>query len=112
MVIDSHAHIIVPEILREAKPAETWRPRVLWEEGRQFIEYGPKRIGSATREFVAIDRILAEMEASGVDAALLCPWVSLVRYDADPQQSLSACRVQNEALASLASRRRATSRRS
>ncbi|HEY5902338.1 MAG TPA: amidohydrolase family protein [Anaerolineales bacterium] len=102
MVIDSHAHIIVPEILREANPAEAWRPRVVWEDGRQLVEYGPKRIGSATREFVAISQILAEMESSGVDAALLCPWVSLVRYDADGQESLSACRVQNDALAGLA----------
>jgi aminocarboxymuconate-semialdehyde decarboxylase len=101
MIVDTHAHIIVSEILREANPAEEWRPRVVWENGKQFIEYGPKRIGSATREFVSPEKILAEMATSGVDAVLLCPWVTLVRYEAKPEESLGSCRVQNEALIAL-----------
>jgi aminocarboxymuconate-semialdehyde decarboxylase len=101
MIIDTHAHIIVPEILREAAPAEEWRPRVVWDNGRQFVEYGPKRIGSALREFVSPEKILDEMNKSGVDAVLLCPWVSLVRYEATPEESLSACQVQNDALSLL-----------
>jgi len=102
MIIDTHAHIIVPEILRDAKPNEEWRPRVVWENGKQFVEYGPKRIGSALREFVSIETILGEMKKSGVDGVLLCPWVSLVRYEAKPEESLDACQVQNDALISLA----------
>ena len=82
MIIDSHAHIIVPEITRAAAPAEAWRPQVTWDNGKQFVEYAGKRIGSATREFVQPDKILAEMDRCGVDGVLLCPWVSLVRYDA------------------------------
>ncbi len=101
MIIDTHAHIIVPEILRDAKPDEEWRPRVVWENGKQFIEYGSKRIGSALREFVSPEAILGEIKKSGVDAVLLCPWVSLVRYEATPAESLDACRVQNDALSSL-----------
>lgn len=101
MIIDTHAHIIVPEILRSANPAEEWRPRVVWENGRQFVEYGPKRIGSALREFVMPENILNEMEKSRVDAVLLCPWVSLVRYEAAPAESLDACQVQNDALSLL-----------
>jgi aminocarboxymuconate-semialdehyde decarboxylase len=101
MIVDTHAHIIVSEILREANPAEEWRPRVVWENGKQFVEYRPKRIGSATREFVSPEKILAEMTTSGVDAVLLCPWVSLVRYGAKPEESLSSCRVQNDALVTL-----------
>jgi len=101
MIVDTHAHIIVPEILRDAKPGEEWRPRVVWENGKQFVEYGPKRIGSALREFVSIEKILIEMNKSGVDSVLLCPWVSLVRYEAKPQESLDACQVQNDALLSL-----------
>lgn len=104
MIIDTHAHIIVPEILRDANPEETWRPRVVREHGKQFVEYGPKRIGSALREFVSPDRILEEMKKSGVDAVLLCPWVSLVRYEAKAEESLDACQIQNDALASLAAR--------
>jgi aminocarboxymuconate-semialdehyde decarboxylase len=104
MIIDSHAHIIVPEILIEAAPTEEWRPLVVWENGRQFVLYNGKRIGSATREFVFPDKILNEMDRSGVDAVLLCPWVSLVRYDAKAEESLAACRVQNDALAALSER--------
>ncbi len=102
MIIDSHAHIIVPEILREAAPAEAWRPRVKWENGAQVVEYNGKRIGSAKREFVSIDKILIEMDRAGVEAVLLCPWVSLVRYEVGAEESLAACQVQNDALASLA----------
>lgn len=102
MIIDMHAHIIVPEILREAKPSEGWRPRVVWENGKQFVEYGPKRIGSARREFVTPERILEEVRKSGVDVVLLCPWVSLVRYEASPEESLDACQIQNDSLCSLA----------
>jgi aminocarboxymuconate-semialdehyde decarboxylase len=101
MIIDSHAHIIVHEILRDAKPDEAWRPRVVWENGKQFVEYGPKRIGSATREFVSPEAILNEIKKSGVDAVLLCPWVSLVRYEAKAEESLDACQIQNDALSSL-----------
>ncbi len=101
MIIDTHVHIIVPEILREAMPSEEWRPRVMWENGRQFIEYSGKRISSATREFVLPEKILTEMDQSGVDAVLLCPWVSLIRYEATPEESLAACQVQNDALAVL-----------
>ena len=103
-IIDTHAHIIVPEILRDAKPAEAWRPRVLWDasQGKQFVEYGPRRIGSATREFVSPEKILDELAKSGVDAVLLCPWVSLVRYEALAEESLDACQTQNDALCSLA----------
>lgn len=101
MIVDTHAHIIVPEILRDAKPAEGWRPRVVWENGKQFVEYGPKRIGSALREFVSPEKILDEINKSGADAVLLCPWVSLVRYGGTPEESLDACQIQNEALSSL-----------
>src|SRR5574341_94426 len=102
MAVDTHAHIIVHEILREAAPTEEWRPRVSWENEKQFIEYNGKHIGSATREFVNVERILDEMDKSHVDAVLLCPWVSLVRYEAKPEESLAACQVQNDALAQLA----------
>ena len=104
MIVDSHAHIIVPEILLEAAPAAEWRPRVVWEDGKQYVLYNGKRIGSATREFVFPDKILVEMDRSGVDAVLLCPWVSLARYAAAAEESLAACQVQNDALAALSKR--------
>ena len=101
MVIDVHAHIILPEILREAAPAEEWRPRVMWESRRQIIEYGEKRIASATREFVSAEKILEEMARVGVNTVVLCPWVSLLRNDAPAAEALAICQIQNDALAAL-----------
>lgn len=102
-IVDSHAHVIVPQILREAAPAEAWRPRVYREKGQQIVEFGGKQIKSAVREFVDVKKILAEQEMAGVDRILLCPWVSLLRYDASAEDGLRICRLYNDALARLAS---------
>jgi aminocarboxymuconate-semialdehyde decarboxylase len=103
-VIDTHAHIIVSEILRDAAPGEQWRPRVFWQEGREVVELGGRRIMSAIYEFVDIEAILEAQAAAGVDMVVLCPWASLLRYDAPPDEGLRASRIQNEALARLAQR--------
>ena len=100
--IDTHAHIVVPELLREAAPDETWRPRIFREEGRQIVEYAGKQIKSAIYEFVRIDSILEAQSAASVDRIVLCPWVSLLRYEANPDEGLRISRIQNEALAKLA----------
>ena len=102
MIIDAHAHIIVPEILRDAAPDETWRPAVLWEDGVQVIDFMGKPIKSALREFVRIEAILDEMSAAAVDRVLLCPWVSIVKYDADPEEGQKISAIQNEALLTIA----------
>lgn len=99
MNIDIHAHIIVPEITRAAAPAETWRPDVQWEDGKQFVEFNGRRISSALREFVDIETILAEQDKAGVDKLVLTPWSSLFRYDTSLDDSLAANRIQNDALA-------------
>jgi len=41
------------------------------------------------------------MDRAGVDAVLLCPWVSLTRYDAPATEALSTCRTINDALAAI-----------
>ena len=102
MKIDIHAHIIVPEIRRDIAPDETWRPKVWWENGRQFVEFGGKRLSSALREFTDIETILAEQDKAGVDVLVLTPWSSLFRYDADLEASIQANHIQNDALARLA----------
>ncbi|MCB0153303.1 MAG: amidohydrolase [Anaerolineae bacterium] len=101
MNIDIHAHIIVPEITRAATPAESWRPNVGWDNGRQFVEFGGKRLGSALREFVDMEAMLAEQDKAGVDKLLLSPWSSLFRYEADLDDSVQANRIQNDALAAI-----------
>ncbi len=101
MIIDIHAHIIVPEITRDAAPADEWRPKVSRENGKQFVEFGGKRLSSPVREFVDIETILAEQDKAGVDVVVLTPWSSLFRYDADLETSLQANRIQNDALAKI-----------
>jgi aminocarboxymuconate-semialdehyde decarboxylase len=102
VIIDTHAHIIVPEITRQFAPSEDWRPAVFYDDSLQVVDYKGKRIKSAVRPFVHIEEILAEQESAGVDRVLLCPWVTLLRYEVDPQESLRSARVQNQALAHLA----------
>jgi aminocarboxymuconate-semialdehyde decarboxylase len=100
MTIDVHAHVIVPEITREADSGEAWRPHVFRDDaGTQVVEMGGKEIRSAIAEFVNIDDILATQEEAGVERVLLCPWVPLLYYDADPGDGLARARIQNEALA-------------
>lgn len=102
MIIDAHAHIIVSEITRAAAPAEGWRPDVFWKDKRQVVDFNGKQITSAVDEFVHIEAILEAQQAAGVDHVVLCPWVSILRYEADPAEGLRASRIQNEALSRLA----------
>jgi aminocarboxymuconate-semialdehyde decarboxylase len=102
MTFDVHAHVIVPEITREAGEAEAWRPHVFRDdEGAQVVERGGKQIRAAVAEFVDIEGILAAQDEAGVDRVLLCPWVPLLYYDAHPDEGLRRARIQNEALAGL-----------
>jgi aminocarboxymuconate-semialdehyde decarboxylase len=101
MRIDAHAHVIVPELLRDAAPGEAWRPRVWWEDAVQFVELGGRTIRTAVREFVDVDRIVAEQDAAGIDHVVLCPWVNLLGYDAEPAEALERARLQNGGLAAL-----------
>ena len=98
MTFDIHAHVIVPEITGE----EAWRPKV-WRDdaGEQVVELGGRQIRAAVQEFVDIDRILAAQDEAGVHKVLLCPWVPLLYYDADPEDGLTRARIQNEALSGL-----------
>jgi phosphotriesterase-related protein len=101
MRIDAHAHVIVPEALRDAAPGEAWRPRVFWERGAQVVELDGRAIRSARQDFVDADAILAAQDAAGIDRVVLCPWVALLGYDVEPEDGLERCRVQNAGLAGL-----------
>src|SRR5579864_8222247 len=101
MAIDVHAHVVVPEVLRDAAPAEAWRPVLRRIDGRRVIEFWGRRIGSMVNEFVELDRILATQERAGIDHVVLCPWVPLLSYDVDPDEGLRRCRLQNQGLARM-----------
>ena len=108
MIVDVHAHIIVPEITRAsgreagrvpADPPDAWRPAVRRDGGAQVVEFGGRSIRSAVGEFVHVERMLQEAAAQGVERLVLSPWVNLLPYDLDPPAARRACRVQNDALA-------------
>jgi aminocarboxymuconate-semialdehyde decarboxylase len=101
MATDFHAHVIVPEITRDAAPSEDWRPRIYREDGAQVVELGGRPIRSAVGEFVDVDRIIEAQEGAGIARTVLCPWVPLLFYEAEPDEGLRRCRIQNDALAAL-----------
>lgn len=82
MVVDAHAHVIVPGLGAD----------VSWRDGVQVIEFGGREIRSAVREFVDVGRILEEQDRAGVDLVVLCPWVNLLGRETERQ---------NEALAGM-----------
>jgi aminocarboxymuconate-semialdehyde decarboxylase len=98
VTFDVHAHVVVPEITGD----EPWRPRVYRDgSGAQVVEMEGRQIRAAVAEFVDIDGILAAQDEAGVNRVLLCPWVPLLYYDADPDEGLRRARIQNDALAGL-----------
>ncbi|MDQ5833895.1 MAG: amidohydrolase, partial [Actinomycetota bacterium] len=56
----------------------------------------------AVEEFVDVDLIVARQEEAGLEHTVLSPWVPLLFYDVEPAEGLRRCRIQNEALATLA----------
>ena len=105
MIVDVHAHVVVPKILRDAGGGESWGPRVWREDGAQLVELDGRVIRSAVDEFVDLGAILAREAERGIDAVLLCPWVPLLSAAVDPSTALERCRIQNEALAAMTAAR-------
>jgi aminocarboxymuconate-semialdehyde decarboxylase len=101
MTIDTHAHIIVSQITRQAAPEEEWRPEVSWQGEQQVVDYGGRQVRSAVREFVDPEKIIAEQDIAGVERIVLCPWVNLLRYDVPAEEGLRIARLQNQALCEL-----------
>jgi len=101
MTVDLHAHVIVPELTRDAEPSEGWRPNVYRDHGHQVVELEGRAIRSAVEEFVDVDAIVARQEEAGIRRTVLCPWVPLLPYEVEPDEGLRRCRIQNEGLARL-----------
>lgn len=101
MTVDVHAHVIVPEMLRDAGGRESWRPAVRTDGGVQVVGFGGREIRSAVHEFVDADRIVAAQARAGIDHTVLSPWVPLLFSELPAEEALSRCRIQNEGLATL-----------
>ena len=83
MIVDCHAHVVVPGLGAEVERRGSVH----------VVSYGGREIRSALREFQDVDRILEEQDRAGVDIIVLCPWVNLCGVEVERQ---------NEALAALA----------
>jgi aminocarboxymuconate-semialdehyde decarboxylase len=102
--------VIVPEMLAEPVP-ERWRPQLRREDGRQVVSFRGQELRSLVREACDVERMLAEADEQGVDHLLLSPWIQLVPAGLRPgelAEAVTACRVQNEALARAAAHPRVT----
>lgn len=86
MVVDAHAHVIVPGLGAEVER----------HGDRQVVRHGGREIHSAVREFCDLGRILEEQDRAGVDVVVLAPWVNLCGVEVERQ---------NEALASYVGER-------
>jgi aminocarboxymuconate-semialdehyde decarboxylase len=86
VVVDVHAHVIVPGLGAE----------VSWDERGQVVRYGGREVRAARREFSDLGRILEEQDRAGVDVVVLAPWVNLCGVEVERQ---------NEALADLVGER-------
>jgi aminocarboxymuconate-semialdehyde decarboxylase len=86
MIVDAHAHVIVPGLGADVE----------WTAGAQIVRHGGREIRSALREFSDVARIVEEQDRSGVDVVVLAPWVNLCGVEVERQ---------NETLASYVSDR-------
>jgi aminocarboxymuconate-semialdehyde decarboxylase len=102
---DVHAHVIVPELLRQADARDDWRPVLRRTNGRQLIELSGLRFTSMVHELVDIERILAAQERVGIEHVVLSPWVPLLFYDVDAEEGLRRCRLQNQGLVRMRAHR-------
>jgi aminocarboxymuconate-semialdehyde decarboxylase len=101
VIIDTHCHIIVPEMLTGAVP-EAWRPVLHREDGRDVVMFRGRQLRATTREFCDVAVMLDQAAAQGIDHLLLSPWIMLVPVEAGLQDGMQVCRVQNEGLARAA----------
>jgi aminocarboxymuconate-semialdehyde decarboxylase len=106
VIVDAHAHVIPPDLLRAAAPAEEWRPARVDEPGARssILEVGGARMPNVMHEFVEVEGILATLEGFGVESVVLAPHVGLLRYGAPPDQGLAWSQLYNDAIVGIARR--------
>jgi aminocarboxymuconate-semialdehyde decarboxylase len=97
LIVDTHCHIVVPELMTGAVPP-SWRPLLRRDDGRQVVRFRGRSLNSIAGEFTDIGVMLDQAARAGVDHLLLSPWIMLVPVDAALGEALGVCQVQNEAL--------------
>ncbi len=103
MILDCHCHVIPAGMLTSAVPDE-WRPAVSVQDGRPLVSFHGRLLTSVTGEFADVAAMLEQAEAAGVSHLLVSPWVLLLPVQAELELARRICRIQNESLATAASR--------
>jgi aminocarboxymuconate-semialdehyde decarboxylase len=101
VIVDTHCHIIVAEMMTDAVP-DGWRPALSRERDQVVVTFRGRQLRSITREFCDVAVMLEQAAGQGVDHLLLSPWIMLIPVEGSPDEALRVCRVQNEALARAA----------
>ncbi len=100
MNIDVHGHVVVKEIQRSATHRESWRPEVTRQaNGWQMLRGDGYVNGPIPAEIVEWPGIIERLDATGVDLMAVSPAPFLFFYNLEPQVGLTACRIQNDAIA-------------
>ena len=63
-VVDAHGHIVVPETLTAAVPAD-WRPAITRDGRGQIVRFRGRTRTSATGEFTDVAVMLGQAAAAG-----------------------------------------------
>jgi len=100
-VVDTHCHIVVPEMLAASVPGQ-WRPEIVREDGGQVVLFRGRRLTSVTGEFTDVGAMLGRAAQQGVDHLLLSPWIMLCPVEAGLDEALRICEIQNQGLARAA----------
>lgn len=105
MNIDTHGHIIVPEILRSESHPEGWRPEVArLPDGSQMVSNDRFVNGPVPRELIDLPRIIEHLDRVDVDIMVVSPPPFLFFWYLDGPTGLEACHVQNSGIAGAAAR--------
>jgi len=104
VIVDIHAHILIPELTREAAPSETWRPEVSREAGRERITVDGRPLTSVVRPFTDVEAILEAQAMAGISFTVLSPWIALLRDEEGPEEAARIAGVLNEGMARRAER--------
>jgi aminocarboxymuconate-semialdehyde decarboxylase len=103
--IDTHGHIIVPQIMRSRAHPESWRPEITRHPGGgQIVSNDRFANGPVPRELVDLPRIIEHMDAVKVDVMVISPPPFLFLWYLDGSTGLEACRLQNDGLAEAAAK--------
>jgi aminocarboxymuconate-semialdehyde decarboxylase len=97
-IIDSHAHVVIPQILQEFRDG-SWTKDIKRKEGTiNHRRYSDKLF----RETMDVEAILADMKEMRIDKMAISPTPSMLFYELSPEAGLHASQIQNNAIAKLA----------